>query len=159
MRKIIVFGNSGSGKSTLAKRLSQDIKIAHLDLDTLAFKVDQPTERRCVEESLEDVITFLESNNSWVIEGGYSDILGPILYYANEVVYLDLPVKCCEENALSREWEPHKYESKEAQDQNLDMLINWIKDYYLRDDEFSKFSHDKLFEGFSGNKKRETVNQ
>lgn len=159
MRKILVFGNSGAGKSTLSKRLSAVENIAHLDLDTLAFKIDLPTERRSVDESLKKVIGFLEENDSWVIEGGYADIFEKILNYANEMIYLDLPAISCQENARNREWEPHKYESKEAQDKNLDMLLNWIEDYYFRDDAFSKLSHNKLFEQFSGKKKRVTSNQ
>lgn len=159
LKKILVFGNSGAGKSTLSKRLSADEKIAHLDLDTLAFKIDFPTERRNVEDSLKEVKVFLAENDSWVIEGGYADIIEQILNFANEMIYLDLPAISCQENARNREWEPHKYESKEAQDKNLVMLLNWIQHYYSRDDTFSKTSHDKLFDRFSGKKKRVTGNQ
>ena len=150
MRKILVFGNSGAGKSTLSKKLGTDENIAHLDLDTLAFKIAFPTERRSVEGSLKEVKIFLKENDSWVIEGGYADIFEQILNYANEMVYLDLPAISCQENARNREWETHKYESKEVQDKNLDMLLNWIQDYYSRDDAFSKLSHNKLFDQFPG---------
>ncbi|CAM3604259.1 AAA family ATPase [Shewanella pealeana] len=159
LRKILVFGNSGAGKSTLSKRLSADGNLAHLDLDTLAFKKESPTERRDIQESLKEVNAFLEKNDSWVIEGGYADIFEQILSHANEMIYLDLSAESCQENARNREWEPHKYESKEAQDKNLDMLINWILDYYSREDAFSELAHNNLFDQFSGNKKRFTSNQ
>lgn len=154
MRKILVFGNSGAGKSTLSKKLSADENLAHLDLDTLAFKQDSPTERRDVQESVKEVFVFLKSNDSWVIEGGYADIFVQILNHANEMIYLDLPENHCQDNARNREWEPHKYESKEAQDKNLGMLLNWIQEYYSRGDAFSKSAHDKLFDQFDGIKKR-----
>ncbi|MBL4781678.1 MAG: AAA family ATPase [Porticoccaceae bacterium] len=159
MKKILVFGNSGAGKSTLSKKLSADENLAHLDLDTLAFKKESPTERRDIQESLKEVDVFLEQNDSWIIEGGYADIFEQILNHANEMIYLDLSANNCQENARNREWEPHKYESKEAQDKNLDMLLNWILDYYSRDDAFSKSAHNKIFDQFSGNKIRLTSNQ
>jgi len=159
LRKILVFGNSGAGKSTLSKKLCIDEHLAHLDLDTLAFNKKSPTQRREIEESLNEVKVFLEKNDSWVIEGGYADIFERILSSATEMIYLALPAESCQENARNREWEPHKYESKEAQDKNLDMLLNWILDYYSRDDEFSESAHNKLFCQFSGNKKRVTSNQ
>lgn len=124
LRKILVFGNSGAGKSTLSKRLSVNHNLAHLDLDTLAFKTDYPMERKDVEESLKELKIFLEKNDHWVIEGGYTDIFEKILSYANEIIYLDLPADECQENSRNREWEPHKYKSKDAQDLYLNMLLN-----------------------------------
>lgn len=153
-----MFGNSGAGKTTLSKKLCADGKLAHLDLDTLAFKKEPPTERRDVKESLAEVKVFLENNESWVIDGGYSDILEQIQSYANEMIYLDLSAWSCQQNARHREWEPHKYETKEAQDKNLDMLLDWILDYYSRDGAFSKLMHNKLFDNYSGTKKRVTGN-
>jgi hypothetical protein len=55
-------------------------------------------------------------------------------------------------NAEARPWEPHKYPSKEAQDKNLEMLRAWIRDYEVRDDEFSLAAHRALFDGFKGEK-------
>jgi len=158
MLKILIFGNSGSGKSTLSKKLSNDENLAHLDLDTLAFKKKSPTQRRAIEESIAQINVFMDSNDSWVIEGGYADIFEQILSHANEIIYLDLPAKQCQVNAQNREWEPHKYDSKEEQDKNLDMLLNWILDYYSRNDAFSKLSHDKLYDQFAGKKKKVTSN-
>ena len=154
-----MFGNSGAGKSTLSKAISLDENLAHLDLDTLAFKKDSPMERRGVEESIKEIEAFLEKNDAWVVEGGYTDIFEHLLNKANEMVYLDLPAEDCLKNARSRAWEPHKYESKVDQDKNLDMLLNWILDYYFRDDTFSKSSHNGLFDRFTGKKTRVTRNQ
>ncbi|NRB39552.1 MAG: AAA family ATPase [Pseudomonadales bacterium] len=159
MRKILILGNSGAGKSTLSKKLSADDNLAHLDLDILAFKKDSPMQRRAVHESIQEIKIFLEENDSWVIEGGYADIFEQLLNDANEMIFLDLPAEACQENARNRAWEPHKYKSKEAQDKNLEMLINWILDYYSRDDAFSKLSHNKLFDQFSAKKTRLKSNQ
>ena len=54
--------------------------------------------------------------------------------------------------------EPHKYESKAAQDANLDMLIGWIRDYTERQDVFSYHAHRDFYERFAGEKLMYTDN-
>ena len=66
--------------------------------------------------------------------------------------FLDLPIETCIKNAIQRPWEPHKYSSKQAQDENLGMLIHWIKNYETRTDTFSKKSHQALYNSFVGKK-------
>ena len=75
-----------------------------------------------------------------------------VLPKSSEIIYLNLPVEACISNAKKRPWEPHKYESKEAQDANLDMLIDWISQYAVRNDTFSKSAHEALFRGYKGKK-------
>lgn len=158
MRKVLVFGNSGSGKSTYAKKLSLNENLVHLDLDTVAFKKDNPIQRRPLKESMSEIIPFIEQNENWVIEGCYGDLMKGLFEYANEVVFLNLPKAFCQNNAKNRQWEPHKYESKEAQDKNLPMLLNWISGYYERDDTFSFTCHNELYQSFSGKKQQITSN-
>jgi len=152
LRKILIFGNSGSGKSTLAKELADKEGFAHLDLDTLAWLPVNPPERAPLEESERKITGFIEANDSWVIEGCYADLIEIAGQKANEVIFLNLSIDQCLENAKARPWEPHKYESKKAQDNNLSMLLNWIKDYEERADSFSLSSHFRFFEGFHGRK-------
>lgn len=159
MKKILIFGNSGSGKSTLSKKLAKDNNLAHLDLDVLAFQKESPMKRKEIKSSMIDIYTFIKNNNSWVIEGGYSDLLEPLLEDANEVYFLNLSSEECQKNAKNRSWEPHKYASKEAQDQNLHMLLEWILEYYNRDDTFSQIEHKRLYEKFSGKKTIFTNNE
>ena len=148
MTKVVIFGNSGSGKSTLAKDLALKGKLAHLDLDTIAWKPVHPPERMSISESSISINDFLNANDNWVVEGCYSDLLELVTPSADEVIFLNLPISSCITNAKSRPWEPHKYESKKAQDANLDMLIDWISQYNSRADTFSKAAHEKLFEKF-----------
>lgn len=154
MDKIIIFGNSGSGKSTLAKSLRREKKLSHLDLDTLAWQEDsnEPI-RKALEESHKLIEEFINDNESWVIEGCYGDLIEYAAFFANEMIFLNPTTQQCIENAKSRPWEPHKYESKEKQDAGLDFLISWIKDYDTRDDIFSKKAHLNIFTKFSGSKK------
>lgn len=172
MQKIIIFGNSGSGKSTLAKKLSAENKLVHLDLDTLAWLPTSPPRRKSITDSAKDIAIFTQKHDNWVIEGCYSDLLELLIidseldaientgtFRANEIFFLDLPIEVCIKNAGQRPWEPHKYPSKQAQDQNLEMLTNWIKDYDTRTDSFSKKAHQTLYESFEGKKTRITHNK
>ena len=152
MNKVVIFGNSSSGKSTLAKDLAQKSKLAHLDLDTVAWKPVQPPERMPISESYVLINEFLRANEGWLIEGCYSDLLELVTTKADEVIFLNLPIHTCITNAKNRPWEPHKYQSKEAQDANLDMLTDWISNYTSRNDTFSKVAHEKLYEEFLGKK-------
>jgi len=153
MKKILIFGNSGSGKSTLAKYLCKSEGFAHLDLDSLAWEDTLPPQRRDLNESKQDILTFIESNNTWVIEGCYTDLLELVSTHSNEIIFMNLSIDDCISNARTRPWEPHKYESKQAQDNNLPMLINWITQYEERNDTFSMAAHQSFFDGYSGQKR------
>ena len=150
--KIIIFGNSGSGKSTLAKEYAEKYSLAHLDLDILAWENTIPPVRKPLKDSKGNIDHFINNNETWVIEGGYSDLIELVLGYANKTIFLNPGVETCIENCKKRPWEPHKYATIEAQNKNLDMLINWVKEYPIRKDEFSLFSHQTLFKKFDGNK-------
>jgi len=159
LRRVLIFGNSGSGKSTLAKQICLSENVAHLDLDTLAWLPASPPQRMPLAASKIEIDRFVEANAGWVIEGCYSDLIGIAAPSSNEMIYLDLPVEACVANARKRPWEPHKYASKAEQDANLDMLVDWIRDYDNRSDTFSRKAHEQLFRNYTGEKTRVTSNQ
>lgn len=155
MRRIIIIGNFGSGKSTLAKKFVVSDSLAHLDLDEITWLPGFFAHRRMpLEQSLASVNEFTASNESWVIEGMYVDILENIAPLATELYFMDIPETRCIENGKDRPWEPHKFESKEAQDANLQRLIrsNWIQGYATRDDIYSYKAHQAFFDSFRGKK-------
>jgi adenylate kinase family enzyme len=166
-KKIVIFGNSASGKSSLAKKLALTLRLAHLDLDTLAWLPPpasksapiSPPQRQSLDVSVTEINAFISQHKSWVIEGCYSDLLRHTLTECSEVIFMNLPIEFCIENAKNRPWEPHKYESKAAQDANLTMLIDWIAQYEQRNDTFSKSAHQKLFDEFVGKKTQYMSNQ
>ena len=159
MKRVVIFGNSGSGKSTLASELGKTVNLPHLDLDSIAWINTSPPERKPIDESRREIDTFISTNPQWIIEGCYSDLLEIVILESSEIVFLNIPVQSCISNAKNRPWEPHKYVSKEAQDANLPMLIDWITQYTKRDDVFSKSSHMALFEKYEGKKTMYTDNE
>ena len=78
--------------------------------------------------------------------------------HADEVIFMNLPVPSCIENARNRPWEPHKYASREEQDGNLAMLIDWIAQYPTRQDVCSESAHRTLYDAFAGKKRMYTRN-
>lgn len=151
MHRIVIVGNSGSGKSTLAARLASEHAIPHLDLDTLAW--ESPAVRRPLEESAALLHGFIDANPEWVVEGCYGSLLEVALRGANDLRFLNPGVEACVRNCRSRPWEPHKYASKEEQDERLEFLLSWVRAYETRDDEYSLAAHRRLFEGFDGRKR------
>jgi len=153
LKNILIFGNSGSGKSTLAKRLSKANNLAHLDLDSLAWEATTPPKRKKLDVSKKEIESFIKTNDSWVIEGCYTDLLELAEPYSREIIFMNLTIEDCILNAKSRPWEPHKYASKQAQDKNLDMLIAWISQYTKRDDTFSRIAHQNFYNHYRGQKR------
>ncbi|GAB3753478.1 AAA family ATPase [Lysobacter olei] len=156
MQRIVIIGNSGSGKSTLAQALASRHGLAHLDLDTVAWRPAIPPSRRALVESAAAIDAFRAEHTGWVMEGCYADLAELALPHATQLLFLNPGVEACIAQCRLRPWEPHKYSSPAAQDRNLTMLLEWVRGYTTRDDEFSLRRHRALFDGFSGAKREYT---
>jgi adenylate kinase family enzyme len=155
--RIVIFGNSGAGKSTLAGRLAREHGLRHLDLDTLAWLPTSPPQRAPRGDSLAKLDAFTAASEAWVIEGCYGELIEAAAQRCTELVFLNPGVEACIANCRSRPWEPHKYPTKEAQDENLAMLIEWVRAYATREDELSLRAHRTLFDRFVGAKREVTT--
>ena len=152
MKRIVIFGNSGSGKSTLAKKITKDSVLSHLDLDTLAWQESDSPERREIKDSRYEIDNFLMTNSGWVIEGCYADLLELVISKATKLIFLNPCIDDCIQNCRTRPWEPHKYATMKEQDKNLGLLIDWVRQYETRVDEFSLSAHQALYDHFKGEK-------
>ena len=151
MRAVIV-GNSGSGKSTLAQRLAAADSVTVLDLDTIAWEPGQIAVARPMEAAVSDVREFCCSNDRWIVEGCYAELIDATLSFMPHLLVLDPGLEQCIANCRARPWEPHKYKSKEEQDSKLAYLLEWIEEYYSRDGDMSLAAHRELFQSFVGPK-------
>lgn len=156
MTRTLIVGNSGAGKSTLARRLAAERGAHHLDLDPFAWMPTSPPERAPLPEADARIRAELDGHEAWVVEGCYADLLELLVDDADEVLFLDVPVAVCQDHARARPWEPHKYATKEEQDQNLPMLLDWIASYPDREGPLGRPAHELLFSTFGGARTRIT---
>jgi adenylate kinase family enzyme len=154
--RVAILGNSGSGKSTLARQLAATHGLPVLHLDCVVWESDKVGVARAPDQQHADIDRFMTGNDQWIVEGCYGNLVGVALRHSPELWFLDLPEALCLENCRSRPWEPDKYQSKEAQDEKLPVLLEWVRGYYTREGDLSRRSHAALFENYSGRKRRFT---
>jgi len=155
--RFAIVGNSGSGKSTLARQIAATHSLPSLDLDTVAWEPGQVAVPRSAEAAGSDVCAFCERHDGWIVEGCYADLTRRALGYSPLLLFMDPGVEACLWNCQQRAWEPHKYESKDAQDARLEFLMSWVRDYYTRDGDLSHAEHLRLFDAYRGPKRRLTT--
>lgn len=154
MNKILIFGNSGTGKTTLARTIVSKSDVPYLDLDTITWHSPGVREKQNI--TFEKLDSFLGSNSQWVIEGCYGSLIKYLADKCTEMIFLNPGVESSLINNANREWEPHKYDSLEIQNEQFEMLQAWVKEYTNRDDEFSYHFHRKIFDEFDGDKSKFT---
>ena len=152
--RLILLGNAGAGKSTVARRLIGSADIPRLSLDEIAW--DQGTRRKSLAESLTLLYQFLGAKDQWVIEGCYGDLIEAALPHCTELRFLNPGIETCVAHCNRRPWEPSKFSSAEQQNAMLDQLIQWVKEYETRNDEYGLKRHRQIFDNFSGTKREYT---
>ena len=161
--KLILLGNAGAGKSTMARRIIGNEPIPRLSLDEIAWddgpnqdKIEQRYVRKPLEVSLRMLHTFIQSNERWIIEGCYSDLIQAALPYCTEFRFLNPGIEVCMAHCHRRPWEPEKYSSPEDQAAMLTQLVQWVREYETREDEYGLKRHRQVFEQFAGRKREYT---
>ena len=141
--KVSIMGYSGSGKSTLAKAVAKSYECEALHLDTVQFL--ENWEVRPIEESQKIVSTFLE-NESWVIDGNYSNFhLAERLANSDQIVLLLFSRWASLRRATARYF---KYRGKTRPDmaagceEKLDAEFVWWLLYQGRDKKRRQFFKD-----------------
>jgi adenylate kinase family enzyme len=149
--RIILLGNAGAGKSTMAQRLIGNRDVPQLSLDEVAW--NEGPQRKPLEESIAALLAFVERSDEWIVEGCYGDLIEAALPYCTELIFLNPGVEVCVEHCKRRPWEPEKFPSPEAQEAMLARLIEWVREYDTRDDEYGLRRHRTIFDQFPGNKR------
>ena len=144
--RVLVFGNSGSGKSTYARALSEREQVPHLGLDTIVWEPDNVAVLRAPAAIRASLQQFLDTHDTWVIEGCYGELVEAAAPRATELVFLNPGLEACLANNARRPWEPHKYASPQQQDAMLAQLQAWVAGYYQRDDQWSYAAHRRIFD-------------
>ena len=148
--RVILLGNAGAGKSTMARRLIGSSDVPCLSLDEIAW--NEGPERKPLQASFRELLRFIENNDQWIIEGCYSDLVEAALPYCTELRFLNPGIEACVANCNRRPWEPEKFSSAAEQNAMLDQLIQWVREYDSRDDEYGLKRHRQIFDSFPGRK-------
>ena len=149
-RRILILGNSGSGKTTMARAIRDELGVPHLDLDSIAWA--EPGVRLPLDESVAALGAFDRSHRSWAVEGSYASLARAALPLCTEFRFLNPGVEVCVANCRRRPWEPEKYANPEDQHERLAFLLEWVRGYEARDDEYGLGQHRALFEEYDGEK-------
>jgi len=152
--RVILLGNAGAGKSTMARTLIGDCAIPRLSLDEIAW--NPGPQRKPLDDSIALLLAFIKKNEQWVIEGCYADLVEVALPYCTELRFLNPGIETCIAHCYSRPWEPEKFTSLQEQQAMLTTLIEWVKQYDVRDDEYGLLRHRALYDRFSGTKREYT---
>lgn len=89
MRRINVVGTSCSGKTTLARALADGLGLPHVELDALFWG---PNWTPVPDALFHERVAVAAASESWVIDGGYSNIRHLTWARADTVVWLDYPM-------------------------------------------------------------------
>ena len=94
-QRITIIGYSGSGKSTLAQKLGMIFECEVLHLDCVHW-LPGWREREAAEMN-EMVSEFIDSHDSWIIDGNYysSSCYDKRMENATQIIYLKFPVYIC----------------------------------------------------------------
>lgn len=140
----------------MARRLISEsgLTVGRLSLDEIAW--DDGVERRPLEESKALLFRFIQAHENWVIEGCYSDLVEAALPFSSELRFLNPGVETCIRHCLSRPWEPEKFSSPAEQHALLRQLVEWVRTYESRTDEYGLSRHRELYNGYSGTKREYT---
>jgi adenylate kinase family enzyme len=89
-RRILVLGRTGSGKTTLARDLAAQIKVPHVELDSLYFGKNFSTAPLPVlRERTREAI----SGDRWVTDGNKRAVRDLVWPRADTVIWLDYPLR------------------------------------------------------------------
>jgi adenylate kinase family enzyme len=150
-RKIIIYGNSGSGKTTMAGDIMGEQALPVLSLDDIAW--GEIAVRDPLEKSIAAMQVFIDEHDEWIIEGCYGNLVEAALPHCSELIFINPGVERCVKHCRARPWEADKYPDPAEQDKHLAMLIEWVRKYDTREDEFGLARHQAIFDGFDGRKR------
>jgi len=150
-RRILIFGNAGSGKTTMARQVASEFDIPHLCLDDIAW--GETAVRMTLSDSLAELHEFVAKSTNWVIEGCYGDLLEAAWPLCTELRFLNPGIEACIERCRNRPWEPSYCASPEEPQRFLGPLIEFVREYETRTDEYSLARHQALFDQFTGPKR------
>jgi len=137
--KLLIIGIVASGKTTLAKRLSNKLNIKHYEIDSIVHDDQNKFKRNNNEQ--QQIISQINKNKDWIIEGTLRKNLYNLLDLANIICYIDIPLKIRKKRIFKRFIKQKLHIEKCNYKPTLKMLKDMYK--WTNDFEKSKESFEK----------------
>lgn len=153
--RVAIIGNSGSGKSHLAARLAASLCVRAIDLDSVfwlpgGFNAKRPA------EDVDRMIVSVRSEQGWIVEGVFGDLIDRFLDLADHLMWLDLPWGVCRASLMGRGSESSKQNDPAQKEGNFVKLLTWSSEYWTRKDLRSHAGHERMYADFPWQKHRFT---
>jgi adenylate kinase family enzyme len=153
LKRIAVIGNAGSGKSYVAQRLGAIYGLPVVELDALFWlRPGDYTTKRPLDQ-LAVLVKSERSRDKWVVEGVFGELVEPFLPTAQQLLWLDFPWSV----SLARITARQNERALPTDGESFKALVAYSAAYWQRDDARSHAGHGRMFEGFSGEKRRLTT--
>lgn len=98
--KILIIGIVASGKTVLAQKLEQRLNIKHYEIDSIVHDDRNKTKRTPEEQKV--IIEEIDKHTDWIIEGTLRKNLEYLLDLAEQIIYLDIPLRTRKYRILAR---------------------------------------------------------
>lgn len=101
MQRLLVIGPCGAGKSTLSTVLGKKLDLPVFHMDQLNWRPGW------IESSKDEIrarLADIVARERWLIDGNYGGTLAVRLKHADNIVYLDYPIRLCVLRLLRRIW-------------------------------------------------------
>lgn len=149
--RILIYGNAGSGKTTMARVVAREYGIAHLSLDDICWAAEGVL--LPLAERVAALKGFIAEHRGWAIDGCYGDLIEAALPHCSELRFLNPEIEVCVNNCRNRPWDTAYCDSPEQQARLLEPLIEFVRQYETRQDDFSLARHRAIFDSFTGPKR------
>ncbi len=133
MKRIMIIGCAGTGKSSLSLLLGSTLDLPVYHLDKTFWK---PNWERISAAEWIQYQTAIVQEESWIIDGNYSNTMEIRFKRANVVVYLDFPRALCLWRVIKRRFQ---YHNRARPDLNIECkekidleFLQWIWNYPKR---------------------------
>lgn len=103
---------------------------------------------------MDEMIAEYRSMPAWIVEGVFGDLALRFIDLADLLIWLDLPWPVCEASLRKRGSESAAQRDPLSAEENFRKLLSWCSEYGTRTTGSSYLGHKKLFEDFSGMKRR-----
>lgn len=97
--KILIIGPVASGKTSLAKEISKKYHVKYDSIDDIVY--DENNQKRSI-ESQNNIVKNILKNNDWIIEGILREHLKYLYRDAEQIIYVDTPLKVRKRRIIRR---------------------------------------------------------